>query len=120
MRKLFIIIPILFSFVACGGDDNDSSGVDQDKQISALSSDEQMSLCTWSIDSQGGEGHVTECGDDVTVTTGSVSDCVTDLALYAECGISVAELEDCSNDLADEPCDPFSSTACAAVFECIL
>ena len=103
---------------ACGGDD-DGSGVDGGKAVTELSADEVSALCEWAIDVQGGENHSEDCGD-FTIETGTVAECEAEYAgIPASCSsVTVAELEDCVNAIADDPCEGFGSQACSEFIQC--
>jgi hypothetical protein len=107
--------------IGCGGDDGgDTSGVDQAKPITDLSTSEVTTFCQWSIDVQGGAGHETDCGDGVTVTVNTQAECEAEYAqIPTGCStVTVAEMEACVDALAAEPCN-FEASACAEYFACL-
>jgi hypothetical protein len=119
MHKLICVALLLGA--ACGGDDGGgSSGVDGTKQLKDLTSAEVMAECEWGVEAQGGAGHTTTCGDNVTVTVDTVAECVTEVNAYkTNCTATVTQLEACTNALAANPCD-FTTSACAAIFACAM
>jgi hypothetical protein len=119
MHKSILIAVLLAG--ACGGDDTaDSSGVAQTKQIKDLSGDERMQECEWGVAFQGGAGKSTACGDGVTVTVNSVSDCVQDMATYATngCTATILQLEACTKAVAADPCS-FGGATCQPIIDCL-
>lgn len=118
MHKLLVVAFVVGA--GCGGDDGGSSGVDSSKQIKDLTASEVMAECEWGVETQGGAGHMTTCGDDVSVTVDTVAECVAEVNQYkASCTATVAQLEACTEALADMPCD-FQASACAAIFACAM
>ena len=116
MHKLMLIA--LFVGAGCGGDDG--SGVSSSKQLKDLTTGEVMTMCEWGVETQGGAGHMTTCGDNIVVTTSTVTECVAEVNAYkANCTATVSQLEACTNALADNPCD-FATSACAAIFACAM
>jgi hypothetical protein len=119
MRTL-LPLALFATLAACsGGDGADSSGLSSSSQIGSLSTEERTTLCEWSVDIQGGEGNVTECPDNVTVTVSTVADCVADSSAYDECDLTVGDVEECSRANADDPCGALGSPACAPLVECL-
>ena len=116
MHKSILLAALLIG--ACGGDD--SSGVSSSKQLKDLSDDERMQECEWGIAYEGGAGHQTMCGNDLTVTVHSVDECVGDLSDYAAagCTATVEQLEACTRAFAADPCS-FGGDACGPILECM-
>jgi len=113
---LFLFVAVT-TFAACGGgDDADSSGLDPSAPVGTLSQEDATTMCEWSTTTQGGPGTVHECGDGVTVEIESVGECVTSLADFSDCGLTVGQMEACTLELADNPCG--FGAACAPLFEC--
>ncbi|HVV88016.1 MAG TPA: hypothetical protein VHE35_33475 [Kofleriaceae bacterium] len=105
---------------ACGGDDGggSSSGVDTSKKLVDLSASDKQTFCAWRVATEGGEGHSTDCGDGITITTGSVAECVSGFDSFsASCTATVGDAEGCVEASAANECDPGS--ACDAIFACI-
>jgi hypothetical protein len=118
MHKLMLIA--LFVGAGCGGDDGGSSGVDSGKQLKDLTASEVMAECEWGVEAQGGAGHMTTCGDNIVVTVDTVAECVAEVNQYkTACTATVAQLEACTDALADNPCD-FATSACTAIFACAM
>lgn len=117
MNKSLLLAALLIG--ACGGDDGGgSSGVDSSKQIKDLSADEIMAECEWGVATQGGAGHTTMCGEGAEVTTSTVAECVAEVNAYkANCTATVAQLEACTEAIADNPCE-LGGSACTAIFAC--
>jgi hypothetical protein len=121
MHKSILLAVLLLG--ACGGDDDGgstSSGVTTTKQLKDLSASEQMQECEWGVAYQGGAGHQTMCGDGVTITVSTVSECVTDMMMYASngCTATVSQLEECTRAIASDPC-ALGGDKCSAVFACL-
>ena len=102
MLTRFLLSIAFLAVAACGGDS--SSGLDGTAQAGQLSTSDEQALCEWSIAEAGGAGHVTECGDEITVSVGTVAECVEDFADFVDCDITVGELEACVNAFASDPC----------------
>ena len=119
MRKAIV----LGLFVAaCGGGDGGfppESGVEPAQPVSALTAGDINTLCAWSIDAEGGAGHVHECGDGIEVTTATVAACEADLAGWT-CTATVAQYEECINATGGDACRLLSEQVCSFFFECSL
>src|SRR5688572_23190654 len=107
MNKSILMAVLLLG--ACGGDDDGgstSSGVTTTKQLKDLTPAEQLQECEWGVAYSGGPGHQTMCADNVTITTGTVAECVEDMMAYASrgCTATVAQLEECTRAIAADPC----------------
>jgi hypothetical protein len=100
---------LLVVAAACGGD-SDSSGIERSRTVSSLSADEQMTLCEFVVEAAGGAGAEFTCGDDVTVTVNTVSECLSDFGADNSCTVGL--LEDCANS---DPCD---IEPCLPLLEC--
>jgi hypothetical protein len=116
----FLFVVVSFVSVACGGGAASVSGVDQAKPITELDAGEISTFCSWAIDVQGGPGHVTECGPDVTVEAPTQDECEAGYAqIPAGCsGVTVEEMEACVNAIADDPCAE-SIPECNEYFSCL-
>jgi hypothetical protein len=108
---------------ACGGDDGGDfppeSGVEPSQPVSALTPADVNTLCAWSIDAEGGAGHVHQCGDGFEVTTLTVAECEADLAGWT-CAATVADYEACINATGGDGCKLLTEAACEIFFECSL
>jgi len=110
-----------------GGDDDDDdvvqggtgSGLPRGDAIVDLGPTELEDLCAWSADLQGGEGSTHDCGGGLTVTTKTVPDCVDSMSQMT-CDITVGEVEDCTSDLAPDPCAVLEQTpaSCLPLLQC--
>ncbi len=74
--------------------------------VSDLAAEDKRDLCTWMVNYAGGWGYEHDCGAGVTVGTGGVSECMSNLA--TACAVSDIELcydaikaEDPANPVAD-------------------
>ena len=116
MHKLIMVGALLVG--ACGGDDG-GSGVDSTKQIKDLSADERMQECEFGVATQGGAGKTTQCGNGVSVTVKSVSDCVAQMGVYAMhgCTATIAQLDACNAAIGADPCN-FGGSACQPILAC--
>lgn len=114
MHKHLVVVAFV---AACGGDSG--SGVDSSKQIKDLSASEQMSVCEAGVAAQGGAGKTTTCGNGVTVTVKSVSDCVAQMSVYAMhgCTATVGQLETCNDAIGADPCS-LGGSACQPIIAC--
>lgn len=112
-----LVAPLVLGLAACGGGGSDSSGVDPQKQIPALSADERTQLCTWAVDAQGGAGHVSDCGDGFQVTTQTVGECTASFAT-ATCTSTVAEIEACMNAIDGDGCAVLTEALCEPLVAC--
>ena len=101
---------------ACGDDGDSGSGLDRSGVVTALPPADLMTLCEWSTETQGGAGTTTECGDH-TVTVEDAPHCA-DGFTGKTCTLTVGQLEDCVNVLADDPCGALQSSSCGPVIEC--
>lgn len=129
-ENLLVASIVLFSFSACsggsgdssgdgtGGGDGTGSGVAASKRISDLTPDEAMEICAWAAAEQGGENLVFTCPDETTVETGSVDECVSQMAAWPECDATVESLEACGLAIADDACNSFTTSGCQALIAC--
>lgn len=99
-----------------GGGGDDHSGVEPTAVVADLDPADEMTLCDWSIDAEGGAGHVTHC-NGFDVTTHTVADCVAEFAGWT-CDATVGELEDCINAIDGDTCALLTEEACAFLFTC--
>jgi len=114
------VLGVLVSVVAaCGGGGGGptSSGVDPTKPVVGLTADEVMTMCSWSVDAQGGAGYVSDCGDGFTITTQTVAECVTSFEA-ATCSATVGDIEACVNAMDGDGCRVLTETACEPLLAC--
>ncbi len=103
-----------------GGGGGNGSGVPGATQLSDLTPAQVMTFCSWAIiDIQGGENIETECGDGLSVDTGTVAECTADYADLPVCDLTVAQVELCMLEVGDDPCLAFQSPECADYISCI-
>jgi hypothetical protein len=123
MKRLSLFMLVVAA--ACGGDDgpSDTSGFDQTQILTSFSTSERTDYCAWAIEVQGGPGHVTQCGDGVTVTAPTQSECEADLAALpqtTECtSLTVGDYESCIHHLDTDPCGAIQSDDCAKWLACV-
>lgn len=119
----FSWLVVMVVAAACGGGVDDTSGVDQSKVATTLTASERTDFCAWAIEVQGGPGHVTQCGPDVTVTAPTQAECEMDFAMLpqtAECmAVTVEDVEGCVNAVGSSPCTAFESQACSKWIMCV-
>jgi len=111
----------MFALAACGGGSlgpDGPSGVDPAIPVAQISSGDAQTFCEWSVDAQGGAGHVERCGGDLTVKTETVANCVASF-LEATCDATVGEIEDCIFAIDGNGCRIFSEEQCSVLFECL-
>jgi hypothetical protein len=121
MKRISFLVMVVAA--ACGGDGpGDSSGVDQAKVVTTLSASEVSDFCSWAIDVQGGEGHVTECGDGVKITAPTQTKCETDYGAVPDTsacmGVTIGDVETCVNAIGSDPCTAIQSSACSKWLSC--
>ncbi|MDX2086312.1 MAG: hypothetical protein SFX73_00625 [Kofleriaceae bacterium] len=90
--------------------------VDPNKRLSDLTQAEAEALCTYSLDQAGGPGASETCSGNVTVTVSTVAECTSALLGFT-CTLTVGQFHDCY-DAVNSPCDPLTTPACEAVFNC--
>lgn len=112
MSKRLIVVAFLCAGLtaACGGG---GSGVSRSKSLASLSDAEITDLCEYFAE---GEVREVDCGGGLTVTFGpdSVAECVTDQReITASCTATVADAEDCNDDLQAEIQDSTDAELCS-------
>jgi len=113
-----LLMTAAFGLAACGGDDDDSSGIDRSKKVTALTTDERKTLCEWGVEAQGGAGKMTKCGD-ITITVKPAADCIAQAMTFpASCALTVAQVEDCSKATGENACTSLTAPACLAFLDC--
>lgn len=121
---LLVASLVLFSLPACSGGDGDGlgggtgSGLSSSKRLIDLTPQEAMEICAWAAAEQGGESQVFNCPDETTVETGTVDECVSQLALLPECDVTVGNLEACGLAIANDACSAFTTSGCEALIAC--
>jgi len=97
----------------------ETSGLPPSLSLASLDASQVMQLCEWGIDIQGGPSQSWECSDGLTVSTGTVAECVAGLESGASsCDITVGEMEGCLRALGRDACNVLDDPACAAVRAC--
>ncbi len=122
MNKTHLIVASVLLCAACGGGGGGggSSGVDRDTSLTDLTAAEVMDICEWAVAEGGGPGAETDCGDGVTVTNGTVAECVEDYPseVSSDCTATVADVEDCFEAMNGDPCS-FEHPECEPLFSCV-
>jgi hypothetical protein len=110
-RSLLLLLPLL---LACG---KGESGLPLDKTLAELDESEWEQLCEWG-NAQYEEAEV-DCGDGVTVSVGTVDECVEEsLAYYGECSSTVESMEACVGAIAEDPCSSELPAECTGILAC--
>jgi hypothetical protein len=114
---LLVVLLGISALSACGGSGGGAtSDVSGTKRLDALTADEIKKLCDLQAMSQGGYGHVTDCGGGATMSAlPNQASCVS--AWYTNCAATVAQAEACWHALSctsAEPleCAPLLPTVC--------
>ena len=84
--------------LGCGGSSGggSSSGVTGSKRIDSLTDAEKVSICDWTANKLGGYGHVTDCGNGLTLDAPtSQADCTS--TAPTNCAATVSQYEACLN-----------------------
>lgn len=118
-RYLAISILLLAAALAACGEETGFSGVSPSERVGALSRAEMRELCTWAIEEQGGEGAMSDCGGGNSVTLDTIDACVDEQDDYADCSLTVAQLESCVLAVDGDPCQVLSKASCQALRECL-
>jgi hypothetical protein len=114
-----ISLLLLAAALAGCGEETGFSGVSPDERVGALSTDEMRELCTWAIGEQGGEGAMYDCGGGNSVTLDTVDACVAEQDDYADCSLTVEQLESCVLAVDGDPCNVLTRAACQALRQCL-
>jgi hypothetical protein len=96
--------------VAPGPDLDLGAGVD------SSSAEDLATLCSWSVDSNGGERCIACPDGNRTV---SRSQCIAQVDGVRGCGLTIGDLVDCFGAFAGDPCNAADTDACAPVQECV-
>jgi hypothetical protein len=107
------------ALAACGGVDEGFSGVRLDARVGALSMAEMRDLCAWVIEAQGGEGAMYDCGNGSSVTLDTIDECVAEQGDYADCAMTVAQMESCVLDVGADPCRAPQTASCQPLGRCL-
>jgi len=86
---------------------------DRNTLVSDLSEGEKAALCQQIVQAQGTEE--VQC-DGFTVTPPTYEECLADVPAGSTC--TVGMVQDCMDSLNGNACNIFSTTECAALFEC--
>lgn len=121
MRSLSGLSMLLLAAIlaACGGDETGFSGVSLHERVGALSMAEMRELCTWVIEQQGGEGAMHDCGNGNSVTLDTIDECVAEQGDYADCSMTVAQMESCVLDVGGDPCRAPQTASCQPLGACL-
>jgi len=113
---MIAIAASVLMLVACGGDDGPGSGIDPDRTIESLNTEEARSVCEDAVAAQGGEGTIVDC-DGISIMVQSVEECTTSVAA-ATCTNTIAELDDCIAAMEEDPCAVISGPECSFLLSC--
>lgn len=103
---------LLITAVGCGG----GSGVDSDKYVDELTTEEVTTLCEWAAEEQGGPGEKT-CTADSKITVRTTAECVADMN-RPHCQVKL--IEDCFASIDGNSCNILTSAECGAYVQCAL
>jgi len=108
MATLILVAASLALVVGCGG--SSSPDVDSNKQVSATTSAEKISLCDWFVGMVGGYGASPTCSDGFLEAPASQAECVSD---FPVCAVTVGNFEACIRTIvsAQATCTSASLTA---------
>jgi hypothetical protein len=116
-RGLLVFVLGAAALSACGGGSGGATtDVSGTKRLDALTADEIKKVCDIQAMSQGGYGHVTDCGGGASMSAQtSQASCVA--AWYTNCAATVAQAEACWHAMSctsAEPleCAPLLPTVC--------
>jgi hypothetical protein len=119
MIRLGMFMVIAFLAACSDSDSSSGSGVDQNKKLIELTSSERQQLCEYMVEAQGGV-HSKMCGDGLTITVMSASECDEGFAGFApSCAATVDHAEACGEAAGDDLCNLLSSPSCGFLFECL-
>ena len=125
MRAMAIGLLVALSLTtgACGeGGDGDGgatgSGVDGNKPLSALTTEEIGAVCDWAASLYGGYGKSVSCGNGGTTSSkASRAACMAE-AGFTSCSATVYQLEGCGQAVHDVCLAALSRADCQAVLSC--
>jgi hypothetical protein len=114
---------------ACGGSTgssgaggNGQSGVAATKSLTELTDQEASQFCDWSLNVEGGAGHVTTCTDGTERHTHTKDECVGEFqtlrTLNLPCTITVNDAESCSLESQKDVCTAPTPT-CDRINKCV-
>lgn len=103
----------------CGGDEDSGPGIDEDKQLAELSSEEKERFCEWQ--SENGPTEAAECeGGSSVGAVGTLEECVDGFdAFPSDCDLTVGQMMDCTESLAEDPCEGIASPECGPLLDCL-
>jgi len=114
------LAPFVLVLAACGGGDAASSGVDSSKKLTELNATERQQLCEYMVEVEGGANTSKMCGDGVTITVKSATDCTSTFSQFeASCTATVANAEACADAAGEDLCNLVGSSSCAFLFQCL-
>ena len=92
-----------------------SLGLDTSATIPSLSASEDAALCDWLAGRVGRWGETVHCGSSTITSPPSEATCVTNFQSEpATCGITVGQLQDCTNAVLSGPCPAGTTPAACA------
>ena len=108
---------MLVTLIGCGSSDG-SATPPGDKLLTALSTNEIASYCSYQVDVEMAPRTV-DCGNGLKVMLKSQAECEASFrTLPASCTATVAQAEACVTALGANPCD-FTVAACAELVQCV-
>jgi len=103
LKKMVVVVMLVPWFASCEGNGGDAdtgpgaSGLERSRTWSALTMAEKGTLCDWAASKFGGYGMSMDCGNGTSIGSfPSQQACVDNLP--ATCGVTVAQVEACTND----------------------
>jgi len=83
-----------------------------------LSAEEREAYCAWAVDEMGGGGATITCPEG-TVTVPTVDECIEETEAYADCGITVSQLETCILAVSEDVCQGLEQQQCFPLLDCV-
>jgi hypothetical protein len=101
-------------------DPGPSSGIDPQTSLTELTDAEILALCDWIAGRLGGYGRGVTCMEGGTISARQTRAlCVMDFENYPPaCPFTVADVEQCDNDLVSEPVCEMVPAICSALIAC--
>ena len=114
------LAPLFLSLLACTSSSSSGSGVDGMKKLVELNTTERQQVCTYMVQAEGGEHKSKTCGDGLTITVKSASDCASSFSSFkATCTATVDNAESCAEEAGADLCNLVSAPSCSFLFQCI-
>jgi hypothetical protein len=108
ITRVVLLAALLFAGCAAESTESTESGVDGDKRVAQLDSDELHQFCEWVVDIKNAtDTSVCDFEDGPPREPRTVEGCLEELAMLApSCPGTVEQAEACLNALKISPCDP--------------